>query len=339
MSEAVRLVSHDATLDAEGWSDAIDEVRHLHGEQLAFERATSASQRRGSRPQIDREVTRPIAPIKSAVIERARRAGTWPPDSDLLAVLLVSLLADLEDPSEWLTDVHRALAVVRTAIADYRRLVQRHRDAKEQLDAGSRALKEQLIHRFVRARRGERLEDAADPFDRRDAEMDRVARRQQQLAIAAREDGPRRRGPRPRTPPPLRSVADGWRWHDGRPDEHGAPVFLLRVEIWRDVRADLRPADGDHGRISRRQALAEVFAADLRRCDPVAYRRLEGNRRSYEAKGYSRVEALTLALVPPRSPSPGDLPVAGTGQERVLGPHERQFQNLYARCSQLLKGR
>jgi hypothetical protein len=89
-------------------------------------------------------------------------------------------------------------------------------------------------------------------------------------------------------------VIDGWGWRadGGRPSHYTATALLLRIEVWRDVRAQVRPTDG---RVTRADALAEVLAYDLRRCDPVAYRRVDRRRRHYVEEGHSPTRALTRA--------------------------------------------
>lgn len=257
-----------------------DVIRQLRAEAQGDRPTTAEQRRRASRlPRIDGHVKPARAPLKPKVIDKMRRDDRWPPDLALVDVLLVSLLAGSEDMTQWSEDVRRAVTVWRAARAEDRRLLLRaHPNAKEQLDAGSRVLKERLIHRFVRRRRGDRIDDSArETLELPAIEMRYIAKRQQLLAIAEQQDGPRRRGRR--AIPKRRSVIDGWRWRDGRPREDDVPTLLLRVEVWRNVRAQVRP---DAGPVPRAEALAEVLVSDLKTGDPATYKWIESKRRDFE---------------------------------------------------------
>ncbi len=282
----------------ERWSD---EIRQLRGSRLQEERDRATIRAPATNgPRISGHVKPAVVPLKPRAIDILRRDDKWPPDLAVVDMLVVSLLADLEDPTQWSEAVSSAVAVWRAAHAEYRQRLRDHPDAKEQLDAGRWMRKEQLIHRFV-LRMRKKPNDSTDASDTlaQQKEMRDVAERQQMLALDQRErrddlarlgGGPRRRGRRPK-PPEVRSVIDGWHWHDGRPNKFDVPLLLLRVEVWRDVRAQVRRD------VLFAPALAEVLVADLRASDPTTYERVDELRRQHEEhEGCSPTRALTYAV-------------------------------------------
>jgi hypothetical protein len=126
-----------------------------------------------------------------------------------------------------------------------------------------------------------------------------IAKRQQQRRAAQVELRPATPGRPPRSHLILQSVIDNWRWRPGgRPSLRVVPVLLLRVEVWRDVRAQVQPVQtaGD-GRVTRADALAEVLVFDMKTHDRAIYAKVDTLRRRYEnQQGRLRTRPLTRAV-------------------------------------------
>lgn len=233
----------------------------------------------------------------------------WPEDeSEAIGDPMLCLLTGQEDLTRWSADVRRALRAHVAHIKEWSRRCDAVPDAREQLQAGTRVAFSRVarfLQRHPHSTRDE-LRALADAARETSARAMRLMARQQQRR-AAHLTG--------RTAVPLKSVIDGWRWRDGRPAKCCATGLLLRVEVWRDVRARVRPAEG---RVKQTVALAEVIAADLKTDDPRTYTRVEGLRRYYEEEGRSPTAALTRAV------------------RAVMGKH---FRTLEALLSQARAGR
>ena len=195
-----------------------------------------------------------------------------------------------EDLRQWSCDAQRAFVVHKAFLAEFERQLACHPDAREQFEAAASVAVRQLART---------LRQHPHQTDQQRAEMVRafwkttervalvVARRQQQRRAAAGQ-----------TLPALRSVMDGWRWRGGGRPGQNVTLLLLRVEVWRDMRARERPAEG---RVSRAAALAAVLVADWKESDPATYKGVDRVRRRNQNhdqdQGHAPLRALTGAVM------------------------------------------
>ena len=103
-------------------------------------------------------------------------------------------------------------------------------------------------------------------------------------------------------------------------------MLLLRVEVWRDLRARMRP---DDRRLTRSEALAEIAVADLRRSDPVKADRLNAAvQRQFKDEGCSPRRALVKAVSYELAKDAKDVPTRDSTQP---------FESLQSLLSQALR--
>jgi hypothetical protein len=325
---AERQRAHDDDLERSDVADAPASDAAELREILRAERLEAARPRR--RAAVGRGVTigghlkAPPLLLKARAIDACRRGSGSPLSSGLIDALALSLLGGVADRAEWSADVRRALWVCEDAADGARLRARRVPWALEQLRAAARIRRERLVHLSVLRRRGASL-PPLDDYEKETealaaAEVYYVARQQCTIAMAeaekqahvfAEQGIPPRRGRRPKQPEP-RTILDG-RWHGGHPDQHSIPWLLLRVEIWRDIRAEARPTEG---RVSRSDALAEVLLEELKAGDRRCYRLIDNLRRELEEDGSRSAPALARAMT---------------------ALHARTFRGLQVRLSQALK--
>lgn len=283
------------------------------------------------RPCIGRHVKSSVQPQFKALVCRCN--GRWPPDDALVSYLVIRLLAGLEDDREWSDDVLRAVEVERAARDAVTRAVRRHPDVKEQVAAGREVVMTRLFQLMKRRRQGHpRLGDQELATYERETRamqataMRAAAERQRQRRMWECKDEPVKRGRPQQSHLELRSLIDGWNWQGGRPREFAVTELLLRVEVWRDVRAQVRPADG---RLLRAEALAEVLVSDLKTSDlateRATYKLVDGLRRCYEEEEeYAPTRALTRAVTDVKG-------------EHLNGKHFRNLQSLFSQALRRLR--
>jgi hypothetical protein len=325
---AERQRAHDDDLkrsDAreEPASDAAEERQIIRAERLEAARPRRrAAVGRGV--TIGGHVKAPSVLLKARAIDVCRRGSGSPLSSGLIDAVALSLLGGVADRAEWSADVRRALWVFEDAAYVARLRARKVPWAMEQLKAAARIRRERLIHLSVLRKRGAPLPSLGD-YDKATealaaAEVYYVARQQCTIAVAEAEEQahvsaeqgvPLRRGRRRKQPEP-RTILDA-RWHGGHPDQHSIPWLLIRVEVWRDIRAEARPTEG---RVSRSDALAEVLLEELKAGDRSCYRLIDNLRRELEEDGSRSAPALARAMT---------------------ALHARTFRGLQVRLSQALK--
>lgn len=222
-----------------------------------------------------------------------RNEPPWSPeDHDLqIADAWLCLVCGIDDGVGWSEDVRAALRAHRGFLRRFAEQAQANPDADEQLQIGADvALRS--ITRIVAANPTASAEDREafleSTFTRAERAMRFVADRQVRRRTSLVKTGAGRGAVAP-----LRSVIDGWNWRGGgRPSRAPVTGLLLRVEIWRDVRARVRP---DVGRVPRGRALAEVLVYDLRKADPALHALIEQRRKHYAEEDTTR-DALVRAV-------------------------------------------
>ena len=227
-----------------------------------------------------------------------RNEPTWAPEDHFTQIgeTVLRLISGLESARDWSKEVRAALRAHLDFVARFKDQTRANPNADAQLRAGALVALQSIalyVARNPHPSPEERIAFVEATQRRVDRSMRAVAGRQQRRR-AALNTGQAGRVGRPRKPEPLHSVLDGWHWRGGgRPSQHPVTGLLLRLEVWRDVRARARP---EAGRVSRARALAEVLVYDLRDEDPQLYARVEQRRAHYaddEVTRDSLVHAMT----------------------------------------------